>query len=85
MTDIGFYHSKNGFTTCFVCGFTAGNWELNSDPLKVQHSNCYWFELIKNAKSKSFSNQENYSLRLETYKNGWVGRGSIDKKEVFIL
>lgn len=84
MVDTGYYHSKNGITTCFVCGFTTGPWDLNSNPLKFEHNNCYWYNMLKNAQN-NYSSHENLALRLETFRNGWVGVGSISKENVIIF
>ena len=85
MVDFGFYHTTQGNTLCFACGFTIGNWELNSDPLKVKHPNCYWYRNIFNSKNDSFSTRETITLKLESFKNGWAGTGSIDAISVCIL
>jgi hypothetical protein len=78
LVDIGFYHTKNGTTTCFVCGFTTGPWDLNADPLKVKHDGCFWYDMIVNAKINSF----NAEARLSSFENGWVGRDSISAQRV---
>lgn len=79
MVDFGFYHTMDGITTCFVCGLSTGPWELNSDPINIQHENCYWYNIMKNGQSE---NIQDTNLLLETFKNGWVGVGSISKEKV---
>jgi hypothetical protein len=61
-----------------VCGFTTGPWDLNAEPLKVKHNNCFWYDMMINAQNNIF----NQDARLESFKNGWVGSGSIDPQNV---
>ena len=83
LVDIGYYHVQKGVTTCFACGFTVGNWELNDDPIDKPHlSSCYWYNWIYNAHHGLWDRPENLEYRLASFQNGWIREGSLAKMEV---